>query len=268
MKPRVAFQVPNTLTGEGNLAVDITFENMDDFSPAAVAQKVEGLRQLLEARQQLANLVTYMDGKTGAEELIAKVIKDPALLKSLADARKSDTAAGSRPNASAETRPWPKKQSTQPLRCKASSTRAASSPRCSTRSSSRRSDDAKSAVEQAVLTLAQQALSQTNLIGSDVIMSIEAMIAELDQKLLEAGQRDPAPRGLPEARERLARPALSRQQHRDRRDAEDPRDEHLQERPRQDRSSATRARPGTRARSSRRSTRRSTASSAASRSAA
>ena len=46
-----------------------------------------------------------------------------------------------------------------------------------------KSDDAKSAVEQAVLTLAQQALAQTNLIGSDVIMSIEAMIAELDRKM-------------------------------------------------------------------------------------
>ena len=88
MKPRVAFQVPNLLTGEGNLAVDITFENMDDFSPAAVASRVEGLKQLLEARQQLANLVTYMDGKTGAEELLAKVIKDEALLKSLASAAK------------------------------------------------------------------------------------------------------------------------------------------------------------------------------------
>ncbi len=88
MKPRVAFPVPNTLTGEGNLAVDITFETLDDFSPAEVARKVDGLKQLLEARQQLANLVTYMDGKTGAEELIAKVIKDEALLKSLADARK------------------------------------------------------------------------------------------------------------------------------------------------------------------------------------
>jgi type VI secretion system protein ImpB len=93
MKPRVAFQVPNTLTGEGNLAVDITFESMDDFSPAAVARKVDGLRQLLESRQQLANLLTYMDGKTGAEELIAKVVKDPALLKSLADARKPSDAA-------------------------------------------------------------------------------------------------------------------------------------------------------------------------------
>ena len=88
MKPRVAFQVPNTLTGEGNIAVDITFESMDDFSPAAVARSVDGLKQLLEARQQLANLMTYMDGKTGAEELIAKVIKDEALLQSLVAARK------------------------------------------------------------------------------------------------------------------------------------------------------------------------------------
>jgi type VI secretion system protein ImpB len=83
MKPRVAFSVPNTLTGDGNLSVDVTFESMDDFSPAAVARKVEGLNKLLEARQQLANLITYMDGKTGAEDLIAKVLADPALLASL-----------------------------------------------------------------------------------------------------------------------------------------------------------------------------------------
>ena len=83
MKPRVAFQVENTLTGEGSLPVDITFESMDDFSPAAVARKVDGLNKLLEARTQLADLITYMDGKTGAEELIAKVLADPALLSSL-----------------------------------------------------------------------------------------------------------------------------------------------------------------------------------------
>ena len=83
MKPRVAFPVENTLTGEGNLPVDITFDSMDDFSPAAVARKVDGLSKLLEARTQLANLITYMDGKTGAEELIAKVLADPALLSSL-----------------------------------------------------------------------------------------------------------------------------------------------------------------------------------------
>lgn len=88
MKPRAAFAVPNTLTGEGNLSVDITFESMDDFSPAAVARKVDALNQLLQARTQLSNLLTYMDGKTGAEELIAKVLADPALLQSLASAPK------------------------------------------------------------------------------------------------------------------------------------------------------------------------------------
>jgi len=88
MKPRTAFRVPNTLTGEGQLNVDMTFESMDDFSPDAVARKVGSLNQLLEARNQLNNLITYMDGKTGAEELIAKAINDPALLKSLVAAAK------------------------------------------------------------------------------------------------------------------------------------------------------------------------------------
>jgi type VI secretion system protein ImpB len=85
MKPRVAFQVENTLTGEGSLPVDITFESMDDFSPAAVARKVDALNKLLEARTQLSNLITYMDGKAGAEDLIAKALNDPALLKSLVE---------------------------------------------------------------------------------------------------------------------------------------------------------------------------------------
>jgi type VI secretion system protein ImpB len=93
MKPRVAFTVPNTLTGEGNLSVDLTFENMEDFSPAAIAAKVEGLNKLLQARQQLSNLVTYMDGKGGAEELIAKVLNDPALLQSLTAAAKPEDKA-------------------------------------------------------------------------------------------------------------------------------------------------------------------------------
>lgn len=88
MKPRVAFNVPNTLTGEGNLSLDITFESMDDFTPAAIARKVGALNKLLEARTQLSNLLTYMDGKTGAEELISKAINDPTLLQSLASAPK------------------------------------------------------------------------------------------------------------------------------------------------------------------------------------
>jgi type VI secretion system protein ImpB len=93
MKPRVAISVPNTLTGEGNMQVDITFESMDDFSPAAVARKVDSLNKLLEARTQLANLITYMDGKAGAEELIAKILRDPALLQALASRPADDDSA-------------------------------------------------------------------------------------------------------------------------------------------------------------------------------
>jgi len=97
MKPRVAFQVPNTLTGDGNLMIDLTFESMDDFSPAAVARKVDALSKLLEARQQLAALVTYMDGKSGAEQLIKQLLQDPTLLKSIAAAPKPGEAEAEAP---------------------------------------------------------------------------------------------------------------------------------------------------------------------------
>jgi len=68
------------------------FESMDDFSPAEVARKVEPLAKLLQARTELSNLLTYMDGKTGAEELIAKLIEDPALMRSLTAAPNADAA--------------------------------------------------------------------------------------------------------------------------------------------------------------------------------
>ncbi|MBV6689435.1 type VI secretion system contractile sheath small subunit [Xanthomonas euvesicatoria pv. physalidis] len=89
MQPRVAMSVSNTLTGGGELPVDITFDSLDDFSPTAVVKKVAPLAELLEARTQLANLGTYLDGKAGAERLIADAIKDPTLLRSLVAAPKS-----------------------------------------------------------------------------------------------------------------------------------------------------------------------------------
>jgi type VI secretion system protein ImpB len=90
LRPRAAFQVPNTLTGEGNINVELTFESMDDFSPAAVARMVDALNKLLEARQQLSNLITYMDGKSGAEELVSQLLQDPTLLKTLASSKNPD----------------------------------------------------------------------------------------------------------------------------------------------------------------------------------
>lgn len=93
--PRAAFVVDNTLTGEGKLGVDLTFNSLDDFSPGRIAQNVPALRKLLEARQELNDLLAYMDGKDGAQDLIDKVLKDPDLLKSLAAAKPpADDAAG------------------------------------------------------------------------------------------------------------------------------------------------------------------------------
>ncbi|CAM3798608.1 Type VI secretion system contractile sheath small subunit [Bordetella sputigena] len=94
IQPRVAATVPNALTGEGNLGVDITFQKMDDFSPAEIARKVEPLRRLLETRAHLSNLLTYMDGKVSAEDLVARLLADPALMQTLAaNARPAEPAA-------------------------------------------------------------------------------------------------------------------------------------------------------------------------------
>lgn len=92
-KPRVAFQVPNTLTGEGNISVEMTFDSMDDFSPAAVARKVDSLNKLLQARTELANLLTYMDGKDKAEELVGKLLNNQDLMKSLSAAPNPEAQA-------------------------------------------------------------------------------------------------------------------------------------------------------------------------------
>jgi type VI secretion system protein ImpB len=74
--------------------VDMTFESIEDFSPAAVARKVDALRLLLEARTQLANLQTYMDGKSGAESLVNQLLRDPALLSALAVPKRLANSAG------------------------------------------------------------------------------------------------------------------------------------------------------------------------------
>ena len=108
MQRRVSFQVPNKLTGEGNLAVEFTFASMDDFSPGAIARNVAPLAQLLQARTQLSNLITYMDGKSGAEELIGKLLKAPALLQALAATPKPGGEAGAE-NPTPET-PSPEKK--------------------------------------------------------------------------------------------------------------------------------------------------------------
>ena len=94
--PRAAFNVDNTLSGDGKLSVDLTFKSIDDFSPGKVAKSIPALAKLLEARQQLNDLMLYMDGKDGAQELLDRLLKDPALLQAMSAAKleeKGDSAA-------------------------------------------------------------------------------------------------------------------------------------------------------------------------------
>ena len=91
--PRAAFNVENTLTGEGKTSVDLTFKSMDDFSPGAIAKNTPALAKLLEARNQLNDLMLYMDGKDGAQELLDRVLRDPELMSALAAGKPADGEA-------------------------------------------------------------------------------------------------------------------------------------------------------------------------------
>jgi type VI secretion system protein ImpB len=84
MQPRVAFNVPNTISNEGQLPVELRFNKMEDFSPAAIANQVEPLRRLLEMRERIASLLTYMDGKVDAERYVSALLQDPKRLSQLA----------------------------------------------------------------------------------------------------------------------------------------------------------------------------------------
>jgi type VI secretion system protein ImpB len=94
--PGITFRVKNKL-GEGSgvgeeMSVNLKFQKMDDFGPTAVARQVPALAKLLQAREQLANLLRYMDGKVAAEDQIKKLLADPQLMAALKEraAQKGD----------------------------------------------------------------------------------------------------------------------------------------------------------------------------------
>ncbi|HOJ14536.1 MAG TPA: type VI secretion system contractile sheath small subunit [Deltaproteobacteria bacterium] len=84
MKPRVSFRVDNKLTGDGSqIAVDLRFRSMDDFHPERVAQQVQPLRKLVEARRRLADLLNRLDGNDRLDELLQEVISSTDSLQKL-----------------------------------------------------------------------------------------------------------------------------------------------------------------------------------------
>lgn len=86
--PGIAFKVENKLgdSSEGDkLSVNLRFNKIDDFGPAAVARQVPATAKLLEAREQLANLLRYMDGKVAASDQLKALLNDPQLMAALKD---------------------------------------------------------------------------------------------------------------------------------------------------------------------------------------
>jgi len=83
--PAVRFNTPNKLGGEENtrLSVNLKFKSMADFEPAAIARQIPPLAKLLAAREQLSNLMRYMDGKAAAEDTLKKLLADPSLMSAL-----------------------------------------------------------------------------------------------------------------------------------------------------------------------------------------
>ncbi len=83
-KPRVAFKVENRLTGDDTkLAVELRFKSLDDFHPEQVAQQVEPLRKLVEARRRLSDLLGKLDGNDKLDELLQEVIASTDTLQKL-----------------------------------------------------------------------------------------------------------------------------------------------------------------------------------------
>ncbi|MGC0154650.1 type VI secretion system contractile sheath small subunit [Chromobacterium vaccinii] len=75
--PSLSYHVRNVITDDGTLIpIDLSFDSMESFEPAAVVRKIPELAVMLEARSQLKELLTYMDGKVAAEELIEQLLKD------------------------------------------------------------------------------------------------------------------------------------------------------------------------------------------------
>ncbi len=91
--PRLDLSVPDTFKGEGNLKVELTFNDFDQFHPEAIARKVPRLAKLLEARQQLRDLLGKLDGNDELDALLENILQNTEDLKALKGAEDAAAAA-------------------------------------------------------------------------------------------------------------------------------------------------------------------------------
>jgi type VI secretion system protein ImpB len=82
--PAMNAKVENTLTGEGEIAVNLKFNSMDDFDPAKIVEQIEPLKKLLETRNKLKDLLTKADNSENLQDLLEQILQNEADVKKLA----------------------------------------------------------------------------------------------------------------------------------------------------------------------------------------
>src|SRR5262249_38662085 len=172
LRPRVSFRVPNTMSDEGMMPIDLTFEALEDFSPAAVAARIDSLRRLLDARQELDTLLAYVDGKKGAQTLLAGLLQNPVLIEALEQTR--PRASGWWWDVTAESQT----QVPSSITALAEDFELLLQKECQ-----RRTESAERAIADAVRTLAAEATAHPELIRSDAVETISKLIREANRQL-------------------------------------------------------------------------------------
>ncbi len=159
---RLCFEVMNTLSGEGTLTIELAFESLDDFSPAAIVRQVAPLQRLMDIRTEVSQLGS-VGGKDGPAKRLAEILDDPEVKRTMA----TTTTA---PSATLAGAPVP--QDSDPF---AGLLDKGSSPFTPALR--------KSGVVQSVASLCTAALGQSSLVSSESLRTIAALVSELDRRL-------------------------------------------------------------------------------------
>lgn len=93
ISPRLDLTVPDTLKNDSGLKLELNFKNFSDFHPEAIVDQVPRLKKLLEARQQLRDLLAKLDGNDELDDLLERVVQNSEDLKQILS-QANDSAAG------------------------------------------------------------------------------------------------------------------------------------------------------------------------------
>jgi len=92
--PELSIRVANRLSEDGSqLSVPLKFRNMDDFSPGKVAEQVAPLKELLEMRKRLDEVLGKIEANVKLEGLLQDVLTNDEKVKALAQQMGIDTSA-------------------------------------------------------------------------------------------------------------------------------------------------------------------------------